>query len=1591
MAEAESPSTKDLLLLITGLQVLKEPPLNAEAGEYYWLTEPTTDEKRTLRESQLNPHWLRSPKLAWEGVRFRDYLITTLFGNIADNKHDFIAITEPLVASMDVLTKDFKRHMSGVTDEIRQALVSKSGKERSLFSTLAVGISKLDNNRREVYVLGLGVRRRASFWVNADEALQADVEFFLPFFDLSNTDQSEKVFHQYSLNAGIAVSRSNKNPIGVDEDGKDLIAARFNVRIPFGAGKVKVADDKYEFKTTFGTPQIGIEKRIRETRDSDPSEWKKFTGWKDFVKNFYETTEGVELLNVPIGPLLLAKVEDGSAVGDIILNESKVTEIKKQLAESKKEFKETKEFLKNIWEYKPPEKKDFDAPSTQRKLGNMLAFLGFGSSKPGSGGEYDYKFKIEDGLTVWDVVDRTIRELDGQPLYVSGLKTRTEKETRIALSLASQKSETDANNVSKNYFGIAGLMYNKLLKTISEEQPATKDDDPETTKIVVSKENFTRDESILIEEEEEDHVGQQEQESRPTPPKQKEEVKGTIDVFFHVGKWLSGETLDDNWLKRLLPTGGGPDERIPVPGVRLLPFKRVHEPNLLVGRQEATLDWTFRADVVSLGFDIKGTTKKGLTFLEGVVGHFGLGAFEIRLAAKLSLEDFKTEKSFFDRVSIGLAIKLKDLRLSFGPREEEEEKKGGDELLEGLRGLLADDWAVVPAPRKPEEKTVRTRLSAKKKDKFSISVGYLTPLKSGSHGTLDIQLYDEKGVRGKMALIPIDREFKSIYLKQIGIGLKGLENVELSNGVPDSANLTVALTGGIRTPVFELGFINAKVSFQLNNPRNFKLSIDGLDVSVKIGSVIISGSFFRSGFEFAGSLTVDVPKASFSAMGFYGSIVAFEMSRETDVVADLNRGKVHTKLLTKLREDKITPRTLKPIEPGFLPRQWELYSTDNQMFIVIDEDDELHVLRPDKTFFIFAMLNAATGGGITFGPVQFTGIAFGYGYNRRLKVPTIEKVGKFPLVQIVMGEGGYQDEDESLTLHGQLGKPVEDPAAVLKDMSDVVVAERGQQFACAGARFTLSGLIDCFALLIVQWGNEFEISLLGLARFRHTRDLTAKAICYVEMQILMSIKPSEGTFKLEGLLTSNSWIITTDCKLTGGFAIYVWFDGPHKGQWVVTFGGYHPRFRRPDHYPVVPRIGLNWLVNHNLSIKGGIYLAVTPSCLMYGTRLEATFHSGRISAWFTGHLDVVVNWDPPSFEAEIGISLRVECAFSLKAIKLTIGATLQMWGPPVGGTAHIDFLLWSFDIDFGTPRPAKPELTNSWQEFCHKFLKMKGGDTRAIKTAVKAFPIVQPSLAAGRNNLNSLPNSLRNQPQVKPEDGVWKVRADQLELAATTAVPVSTLNFGTVKTASPPEGIQNPDASGQPMMVTEPVKLVPEGLQTKKSSNALGVHPMGKTLDSVLHVTVVRDEGSVADALNLSGWTIEEETGPQPAALWDDEKPKLKLTEPTAKLIDGCITGIKRLKPPSGKLGPHAPLTQISWQPLALGKVTKSSATLNFPSTTHSRNVQQVMARKKAEQEKIASALSMAGFSLTWQPMQAGTQFRELQADPLAEAVGRFN
>jgi len=98
-------------------------------------------------------------------------------------------------------------------------------------------------------------------------------------------------------------------------------------------------------------------------------------------------------------------------------------------------------------------------------------------------------------------VDALLDELDGFPLYIKGLDPKADRETRLALTLASQSHLVDK---TKSYFGLAGVAYNIPLTPVTKKDKSKdkkEDEDVKTPSITISDDNFTEDKSILITEE----------------------------------------------------------------------------------------------------------------------------------------------------------------------------------------------------------------------------------------------------------------------------------------------------------------------------------------------------------------------------------------------------------------------------------------------------------------------------------------------------------------------------------------------------------------------------------------------------------------------------------------------------------------------------------------------------------------------------------------------------------------------------------------------------------------------------------------------------------------------------------------------------------------------------------------------------------------------------------------------------------------------------------------------------------------------------------------------------------------------------------
>ncbi len=638
----------------------------------------------------------------------------------------------------------------------------------------------------------------------------------------------------------------------------------------------------------------------------------------------------------------------------------------------------------------------------------------------------------------------------------------------------------------------------------------------------------------------------------------------------------------------------------------------------------------------------------------------------------------------------------------------------------------------------------------------------------------------------------------------------------------------------------------------------------------------------------------------------------------------------------------------------------------------------------DPTVFIYGALGAEDGAGIVAGPIMITGVALGFGINRRVLVPKIEQVSRFPMVTLVMGQPG----GGSL-----LGAPAQNDAAqLLAEMSNVLPAQQGQYFGAIGLRFALFETIDCFALAIVQGGRSLEIAVIGIGRFR--KPDVGNPLCYIELDILLDIKPDAGILKLEALL-ANSWVLDPGGSITGGFALYIWYGGEHKGDFVITLGGYHPRFVKPAHYPTVPRLGFNWQVSDKLIIKGGSYFAITPSTFMAGGRLEASFRTSIVGADFVAYADFLIQWKPLYYDIDMGISVRAYADLWLFTIHVSLSADLLIQGPPMHGTAKLKVGAISVTVRFGD-QPDKPPYIEAWPEFGRAFLDRTAASGKAANanddkpTGKWALPSGRQASIAGPNlhQLNLLKGEVTNANKPK-EDTRWFVRGDEIEFAIASVVPISDLQIGNV---APKSGfVLPPDSdSGKPLTVASPIQL-DGNAQSKTSKHKFALRPMNhNAVQTTTRVTVIAEKDNES-LVEVEKWAVDVVQSAVPAAIWGEPIADGSTPEPSAKTVPNSITGVRRLKPPTGgtiggSIGPIK-AKKLGWDDLLPHKVVELGTAVQTVAEKSAEVAPNTFAHTAPMRETIAAALFSAGFAEAHTFKVSQSAPRLLYAAPLQGAV----
>ncbi|MER5755859.1 DUF6603 domain-containing protein [Streptomyces sp. NPDC002088] len=360
------------------------------------------------------------------------------------------------------------------------------------------------------------------------------------------------------------------------------------------------------------------------------------------------------------------------------------------------------------------------------------------------------------------------------------------------------------------------------------------------------------------------------------------------------------------------------------------------------------------------------------------------------------------------------------------------------------------------------------------------------------------------------------------------------------------------------------------------------------------------------------------------------------------------------------------------------------------------------------SLFVFGALNAPIGG-----PPAFfvTGIGAGVGVNRQMLLPA--DVNDFPAHPLLRALDA--------------GAPPADPDTALDALRAYFPPSRGTFWFAAGLSFTSFTLVEGIAVVGVVIGDGLDVNLIGLARAALPNP--DFPLVQLELALVARFSSREGVLWVQAQLTDNSFLLTRDCRLTGGFAYVMWFSGDKAGEFVLTMGGYHPSFHR-DGYPVVPRLGFVWTVSSILVIKGESYFALTSEAIMAGTRFEASLTAGPLWAYLRLGADAIVFFDPFRFQvtayAELGAGITIDVDLGwFGHIRITIAvhlhADVELEGPEFHGKATIDLDVTSATITFGDPSDrSTPKL--AWPDFDTKYLRPGNAEVLTVVPGKGTLP-----------------------------------------------------------------------------------------------------------------------------------------------------------------------------------------------------------------------------------------------------------------------------
>jgi hypothetical protein len=334
---------------------------------------------------------------------------------------------------------------------------------------------------------------------------------------------------------------------------------------------------------------------------------------------------------------------------------------------------------------------------------------------------------------------------------------------------------------------------------------------------------------------------------------------------------------------------------------------------------------------------------------------------------------------------------------------------------------------------------------------------------------------------------------------------------------------------------------------------------------------------------------------------------------------------------------------------------------------------------------------------------------------------------------------------------------------ILSDLSQVFPTTPGQFVFSPMARIAWGTpkLISIDLGLIIELPNPVRILILG--NLRMVLPDEKLSILQLQVNFLGVIDFEAGMLSFDATIFESRLL---SFPLSGDMAVRVKWRG--EGNILLTVGGFHPLYQPPPlNLPQVRRITLQLLAQDNPRLTLETYFALTSNTIQFGARLELYAGAGSFNIYGFLSFDVLFQFNPFYFIADIGAMLALR-----------------------HGSSTIASISLSFTLEGPTPWHAhgKATLRICWfLTVTVRFDKTWGEQRNTRLDDIAVLPLLQAALADRGNwqaNLPSDKNLLVTVKQIDPAAGLVISPAGVLTISQKVVpLNIDVQKFGTRKPA----------------------------------------------------------------------------------------------------------------------------------------------------------------------------------------------------------------